>query len=118
MAKQGRSQEFQAEFDRLYTKGDFVQLVAGGNFMLDELYLFERATDAEEFYKVGFIGRESIIDDRPCGFQGICLYRSGELIATKAQPPSGEQGIAVAHEQSNKEVTSTDAALEGEDSDL
>ena len=118
MEKQGRSEEFEAESDYLYQKGDFVELVAGGNFMFGELYLFVKPEDANRFYEVDFAGRESIVDDKPCGFQEVSLYRSGKLIATKSQQPLDDPQVVIGLEQSKEEVPSADTAFEGDGSDL
>jgi hypothetical protein len=118
MAKQGRSEGFDAEADHLREKGDFVVLVAGANLMFGELYLFEQPEDANRFYEVDFASRESIVDGKSMGFQEISLYRSGKCVATKSQPAPTDQGAAVSLEQSNKEETSAGKAVESADSDL
>jgi hypothetical protein len=118
MIEQGRSEEFRSECERLHQKGNFVVLIAGANFMFDDLYLFEEPTDAERFYQKDFAGRESMIDDKPCGFQEISLYRHGKLVSTKAQPSSDDQSAPVNREQSQKELATTDNALESGDNDL
>ena len=66
-----------AQGSRLHAQGHFVVLVAGKNFLSDELFLFEAATDAQEFYDRGFMKWESFIgdDDEGCGFLLVSLYR-------------------------------------------
>jgi hypothetical protein len=117
MESEGHLEQFNAEADCLYMKGDFVVLVAGANFMFDELYLFEQPEDAERFYETDFVGRESIIDDKPCGFEKVALYRSGKCVAQKEQPSSGEQS-GDSLEQSKNGSTSTDIAVESDLGDL
>ena len=118
MEKQGRSEEFEAESDYLYQKGDFVELVAGGNFMFGELYLFVKPEDANRFYEVDFAGRESIVDDKPCGFQEVSLYRSGKLIATKAQTSPSGQAVSAGNEQNEIEPASADTTVESDGIEL
>ena len=117
MKKKGRWETFQSEADRLYLKGDFVVLVAGANFLFDELYLFDRPEDARQFYEVAFAGRESIVDDKPCGFEEVSLYLGGKCIAQKEQPSSVEQSVD-SLEKDKEEETSTDIAVKSNLDDL
>ena len=41
--------EFMSHFNRLHAQGHFVVLVAGKNFLSDELFLFEAGADAQDF---------------------------------------------------------------------
>src|ERR1019366_8342364 len=78
--------EFNCLFDRLYAQGHSVVLVAGDNYCFDELFLFEIATAAQEFYDRGFHDWESFIkdDDEGCGFEEVSLYRGGHMVVTKS----------------------------------
>ena len=82
--------EFETSRKRLYAQGDFVVLIAGTNFLFDELFLFEQARDARDFYDNGFMKFESFIgdDDLGCGFEEISLYQAGKRVATKSCPPT------------------------------
>jgi hypothetical protein len=89
-AKKNLNDEFNSNFDRLYTQGHFVVLVAGKNFLFDELFLFESSASAQNFYDSGFINWESFMggDNEGCGFQEISLYSGGHLVATKSCEPT------------------------------
>jgi hypothetical protein len=82
--------DFDLEAERLYNQGHSVVLRAGRNLLFDEIFLFERAADANEFYNFGYQGWESYLDgeDEGCGFQEIARFRKGKLIRTKAAAPS------------------------------
>jgi hypothetical protein len=86
----GLNIEFDALFDRLYEQGHFVVLSAGKNFLFDEVFLFEDASDARTFYKSGFLKWESFIGDdaEGCGFQEVSLYRARRRVASKSCAPS------------------------------
>jgi hypothetical protein len=109
---------FDTQVERAFTEGNVVVLRAGGCHLCDEVYVFEEQADAERFYETDFAGRECIIDDKPCGFQEISLYRDGQLVSTKSQYSPDDQPVVVGLEQSKEEVASADTALEGGGSDL
>ena len=89
------SSEFETICNRLYTEGNFVVLSAGKNFMRDELFLFETATDAQEFFDRGFRDWESFVDDADegSGFWEISLYQGGQRVATKSCEPTERTGV-------------------------
>ena len=97
-AKKNLSDDFHANFSRLYAQGHFVVLVAGKNHLFDELFLFEDVSGACQFYERGFQKWESFIgdDDEGCGFQEVSLYRDGHLADTKSWAPT--KRIEVNHE--------------------
>jgi hypothetical protein len=109
---------FDTQVERAFTEGNVVVLRAGANHMFDEAYAFEQTTDAEQFYQTEFAGRECIIDDKPCGFQEVSLYRSGKLVATKSGPAPNDQDVVVSLEQSKNEETSSDTGIESDEGDL
>jgi hypothetical protein len=82
--------EFEALYDRLYEQGHFVVLSAGKNFLFDELFLFEDASNARAFYESGYSDFESFLgdDDEGYGFQEVSLYRAGRLIGSKESAPT------------------------------
>jgi hypothetical protein len=89
-AKKNLSDEFDTTFGRLYAQGHFVVLIAGKNHLFDELFLFEDAAGAHQFYERGFRKWESFIgdNDEGCGFQEVSLYREGHLVNTKSCAPT------------------------------
>jgi hypothetical protein len=92
--KRNLGNEFEGHFNRLYAQGHFVVLVAGKNHCFDELFLFEDASGAHQFYESGFQKWESFIgdDDEGCGFQEASLYRGGQRVATKSCEPTKRAG--------------------------
>jgi hypothetical protein len=96
--KKNLSDDFDANFNRLYAQGDFVVLSAGKNCMFDEMFLFEAGTDAQEFYERGYRKWERfpIDEEEGFGFQEVTLYQDGHLVATKSCEPSTR--IEVGHE--------------------
>jgi hypothetical protein len=96
--EEGLLEEFTTQFDRQYAQGYFVVLSAGKNCSLEELFLFEDASDAGAFYESGFKDRELFIGDEAegCDFQEVSLYRGGHLAATKSCAPT--KRIEVQHE--------------------
>jgi hypothetical protein len=87
-------EEFANDYERLYGQGHLVLLVPGKNHSLDELFFFETAADARQFYE-GDLGEfECFIGDElePCGFQEISLYEGRLRVATKSCPPSAWVG--------------------------
>jgi hypothetical protein len=82
--------EFKANFNRLYSQGTYVVLVAGKNHCFNELFLFEHIADARDFYDRGFQQWESFIGDAEegCGFEQIALYQGGHLTDSKSSAPS------------------------------
>jgi hypothetical protein len=88
--KKNLSDYFYANYKRLRAKGDFVVLSAGKNCLLDEMFVFESGTDAQEFYERGYRKWErfAIDAEEGFGFQEVSLYRDGYLVATKSCPPS------------------------------
>jgi hypothetical protein len=80
--------DFDIQFDRLYRQGHFVVLEAGGNFMREELFLFEHAADARECYDRGFVEWESPNANRHgCGFQTASFHENQQGIASKSVDP-------------------------------
>ena len=79
----GHGDEFDVEAGGLHREGNFVVLSAGANFLFDELYLFAKADHAREFFRSGFISRESVLSGIPVGFQNIALHIKGRLVARK-----------------------------------
>ena len=88
--RDGLLEEFITQFDRLYSQGHYVVLVAGANFCFDELFLFEASANAQDFYDSEFLAWESFpeADDEGCGFQEVSLYVSGLRVATKWWAPT------------------------------
>jgi|SRR5215469_8092670 len=81
---EGRWTELKSEFYRLYEKGDFVMLAHGAEYCSEELYLFERSSDAVTFYEDRFKERECRRPDGSLiGFLEVSLYLSGTQVATK-----------------------------------
>jgi hypothetical protein len=78
---------FEIKIQELYERGNFVTLSAGRNFAFDEIFLFDRAEDAAEFFADGYQGYESVIDGSRCGFQEVTLYESGRKVASKSDDP-------------------------------
>jgi hypothetical protein len=97
MKSAGKGTEFENESGRLYAKGDYVVLVAGRNCCFDELYLFERASDADQFYRDGLRRQECIVDGERMGFLEVSLYHSGRRVAAKMDPAEGDQDSTPEH---------------------
>ena len=93
-ARMNLSEHFELTYNRLHALGNFVVLSAGKNFLFDELFLFEGASDAAAFYDSGFMKWESFPeqDDEGCGFQEVSLYRGGRRVATKSCEPTKRAG--------------------------
>ena len=87
--------EFSADFERLYEQGHLVLLKPGKNYCLDELFLFETAAAALDFYDSDLQDFESFIGDEheACGFQKVSLYIGGRRVATKSCAPSMESEV-------------------------
>jgi len=80
--------ESQPEFDRLHKKGNFVVLVHGAEYCIEELFVFVRLKDAIEFYESTYRTRAY---ERPdgsfVGFQEVSLYLNGDRQASKEEGP-------------------------------
>jgi hypothetical protein len=93
--------EFAAYYERLYGQGHFVLTVPGKNYGKDELFLFETAADALEFYDSDLSDFECFIGDEhePCGFEEISCYNDGRRVATKLCAPS--KLVCVSHKSTH-----------------
>ena len=96
--KKNMRDDFDNNFKRLNAQGHFVVLVAEKNHCFDELFLFENASGAHQFYERGFAARELFPEDKEegCDFLELSLYRDGHLVATKSSAPT--KRIEVNHE--------------------
>ena len=76
---------FVANYERSYSQGHVVLLIPGKNYSKDELFFFETAADAQDFYNGDPRDFECFIGDQhePCGFAEVSLYEGGRRIATK-----------------------------------
>jgi hypothetical protein len=81
--------------------------VAGKNYGLDELFLFETSADALHFYDGDLSDFECFIGDEheACGFDEVSLYDDGRRIATKVCAPL--TGIEASHEPTDIKVHRT-----------
>lgn len=85
MEKQGKAEEFRRKYDRLHSVGNYVTLAHGQNILIDEMYLFGDVADAEKFYAADYRQREYLNqEEKPAGFDSVCLYVGGVLAARKA----------------------------------
>jgi hypothetical protein len=82
--------EFAADYERLYWQGHSVLLVPGKGYRLDEVFFFETADEAQQFYQSDLSDFECFIRDEhePCGFEEVSLYIDGRRVATKSCTPS------------------------------
>jgi hypothetical protein len=94
----GRGQEYLAEAAKLNTQGHYVTLAAGNGCLIDELFLFRDAAAATEFFESGFAAWERFPEGEAegYGFDSVCLYEFGRLVASKSCPPS--MRLEVEHE--------------------
>ena len=90
--------EFAADFEGLYRQGNLVLLIPGKNYCFDELFLFETAADALDFYNGDLRDFECFIGDEheACGFGEVSLYVDGRRVNTKSVAPS--PGLEVSNE--------------------
>ncbi len=88
--KRNMELDFDLAAERLYEQGHSVALKAGKNLLFDEIFLFERATDAKAFYDFGYQDWESYLDEdeEGCGFQEIVLFSKGKLVVAKSAAPA------------------------------
>jgi hypothetical protein len=62
----------------------------GKGYRLDEVFFFETADEAQQFYQSDLSDFECFIGDEhePCGFEEVSLYIDGRRVATKSCTPS------------------------------